>query len=115
MTVFYVFMIFFGMTWADTVIGGAVVKESRKDPDRGAEDLRYFEWITWAVGGIIPLLLGPGLLNGIFGLKITAAFLVISLNALLMMFVAWFLPEKNSARRLNVSPDQSYITRAQKE
>ena len=60
-------MVFFGMAWTDTIIGGLIVKESRKDPDRGAEDLRYFEWITWAIGGVIPVLIGPGLLYGMLG------------------------------------------------
>lgn len=59
---FYTWLVFLGMVWVDTVMGGVLVKESRKDTEKGAEDLLYFEWITWAIGGAIPVILGPGLL-----------------------------------------------------
>ena len=101
------------MTWADTVIGGVVVIESRKDPDRGAEDLRYFEWICWSIGGAIPVLLANGISTAVLGFSLTNQFFVVSLNALLMMSVAWFLPEKETQRRQNMSSlDVSYISRA---
>ena len=74
-------MVIFPMTWADTVIGGILVKESRKDPLRGSEDLRYFEWITWSLGGIIPVVLGALILYQAFGLTVCSGSYVIVLNA----------------------------------
>jgi len=89
-------MVIFPMTWADTVIGGILVKESRKDPLRGSEDLRYFEWITWSLGGIIPVILGPLVLYQAFEMSVTSEFYVIVLNAFCLMVAALFLPRSQS-------------------
>jgi hypothetical protein len=47
------------MAWIDVIVGGLIVKESRKDSKKGSEDLRNFEWISWGLGGVIPILIGP--------------------------------------------------------
>ena len=98
----YTFFCFFGMAWTDTVLGGVIVRESRKDPEKGAEDLRIFEWITWGVGTFVPMMLGPGLFYEGLHLRVTTEFFVLTLNALLMASVAFFLPEKEMYSELDV-------------
>jgi hypothetical protein len=89
---FYTFLVFFGMTWTDTIIGGYIVRESRRDMERGAEDLRYFEWLCWAFGGIVPVLIGPGLVREGFDTVVVKEFWVIAGIGLLMAVVSIFLP-----------------------
>lgn len=62
MLTFWTWLCFFGMAWVDTIVGGLIVKEARVDLKNGAEDLRYFEWISWGIGGVIPVLIGHLLL-----------------------------------------------------
>ena len=71
------------MTWFDTIVGGLLVRESRVDPKFGSEDLRYFEWMSWGGGGIIPELLGPLLLYGKLDYAINTVFYLLALNAVI--------------------------------
>lgn len=103
------FLMYFGMTWVDTVIGGLIVKEAKKDPnnDKGAEDMRYFEWFSWAVGGIIPVMLGPLLLYQLDHTNITKEYYVMALNAALMMLLCVFLPSNETVQADLVKKNES--------
>lgn len=84
------------MTWVDTIVGGLLVKESRVDAKFGSEDLRYFEWLSWGVGGIIPELLGPLLFIGKLGWSSNIVFYILAVNAGFMIYLAILIPEYDS-------------------
>lgn len=85
-------LVFFGMAWIDTIVGGLIVKESRRDKDKGAEDMRYFQWITWSLGGIIPVLIGPFCLFQQHEFACSTLYFVLAGSSALMLIAAFFIP-----------------------
>ena len=55
------FIGFFSMVWIDTIVQGKLIKEARKDSKYGAIDLKYFDYISIVVGGVIPSCIGLAL------------------------------------------------------
>jgi hypothetical protein len=85
-------LIFFGMAWIDTIVGGIIVKESRRDKDKGAEDMRYFQWLSWSIGGIVPVLIGPYCLFEQHKFNISTLYFVLAGSSCLMLVAAFFIP-----------------------
>jgi hypothetical protein len=42
------------MSWTDTISDGLLVREQRKDPIHGSQDLQVFSYIFLALGGVVP-------------------------------------------------------------
>lgn len=91
------FIYFFGMAWVDTIVGGLIVKESRRDKEKGAYDMRYYQWITWGFGGIIPPLLGPFMMYQQRDWPIAYCYYVLTGISFMFLVAAPFIPTDANA------------------
>ena len=89
------------MTWTDIIVGGLIVKEARKDSKYGAEDLRYFEWICWGLGGMIPVIIGPTIMGLGFMLNVSTNWYAVTLVPLFLIPFALRLKQTDEDLRVS--------------